>query len=384
MSKTIKASPATTPVKEVFFQEQLVPTGQLAELYLEKVKKHCKWEHHKLSQMLFDNLGLVSIFAISPATPADKKLFSAMSVQLEHLKSTLKEGLLKLNVKKPDSSHTSAFRSQVLGLAGRIEPQLEALRTCMQFSDTKRGVWLDSLVEKPTALTQKGRYSKWRTLVRNMDFQMNMAGMGLATVAEDVSLGSSQGREELPELWRSLFRSGVDSSAPAADTAEDSSSYLPAGITVQSNHVGALAVSAKFDPNRVLKKLLAEVSTVGTPLPAELKERLVSVEFTALCGYKDLPATVAEAIQWRANLTAQAEETGTLIVAFQKMGKLAQARAKLQQTLSEEDLALLAEAGDLKLSASTAKKPSTKKPAAVKPAATKPAAPRRKRASASA
>jgi hypothetical protein len=384
MSKTIKATPATTPLKEAFFQEHLVPTGQLAELYMEKVKKHCKWDHHKLSQMLFDNLGLVSIFAISPATPSDKKLFSAMSVQLEHLKSTLKEGLLKLNVKKPDSSHTSAFRSQAMGLAGRIKPQLEALRTCMGFSDTKRGVWLDALVEKPTALTRKGRYSKWRTLVRNMDFQLNMASMGLATVAEDVSLGSAQGREELPELWRNLFRSGVETSTSTADTTEETASYLPAGITVQSNHVGALAVSAKFDPNRVLKKLLAEVSTVGAALPAELKERLVCVEFTALCGYRDLPATVAEAVQWRANLTAQAEETGTLIVAVHKQGKLAQARAKLQQTLSEEDLALLAEAGDLKISASPAKKPRASKPAATKPAASKPTAPRRKRASATA
>jgi len=383
MSKTIKATPATTPVKEVFFQEQLVPTGQLAELYMEKVKKHCKWDHHKLSQLLFDNLGLVSIFAISPATPSDKKLFSAMSVQLEHLKSMLKEGLLKLNFKKLDSTHTSAFRSQAMGLAGRIQPQLDALRTCMQFSDEKRGAWLNPLVEKPTALTQKGRYSKWRTLVRNMDFQLNMAAMGLATVADDVSLGSAQGRDELPELWRSLFRAGVDTSSADASPG-DNPSYLPTGITVQSNNVGALAVSAKFDPKRVLKKQLAEATAVGIPLSAEINERLVSVELTTLCGYNDLPATVAEAIQWKANLTKQAEETGEMIAAFQKSSKLEKARARLQQTLSAEDMQLLAEAGDLKFGVKPVAAPRAKKPVAAKPTAPKPAAARRKRTAATA
>lgn len=380
MRKTIKTSPETTPVKEVFFREQLVPAGQLAELYLEKVKKHCSWVHHGLSQLLFDNLGLVSIFAISPATPADKKLFSAMSVQLDHLKSTLKEDLLTLNVKKPDSTHSSAFRFQVKDLANRIKPQIEALRTCMQFSDEKRGRWMDHLVEKPTPLTQKGRYSKWRTLVRNMDFQLNMNAMGLGTVAADVSLGSAQGREELPELWRTLFHSGAGATAVEAAPG-DNPGYLPTGITVQSNNVGALVVSAKFDPKKALKKLLAEASAIGIPLSAEINERLVPVELSSVCGYTELPATVAEAIQWKANLLKQADETGAMIVAFQKSSKLEQARARLQQTLSEEDLQLLAEAGDLKFGTMPATKRPAKKPAATKPVASKPA-PRRKRASA--
>lgn len=383
MRKTIKTAPASTPVKEAFFQEQLVPAGQLAELYLEKVKKHCNWAHHGLSQTLFDNLGLVSIFAISPATPADKKLFSAMSAQLDQLKTTLKEDLLTLNVKKPDSSHRAAFLSRVKLLSEKIKPQIFALRAWMQFSDEKRGDWLFPLIEKPTPLTQLGRYGKWRTLVRNMDFQLNMTAMGLSLVAADISLGSSQGREELPELWRKLFHSGVDAAAAGA-TPLSNSGYLPTGITVQSNNVGALAVSAKFDPKRALKKTLAEAAAIGIPLTAEINERLVAVELTSLCGYNDLPAMVAEAIQWKANLLKQAEETGEMIVAFQKSSKLEKARAKLQQTLSEEDLQLLADAGDLKFGTNPAVKPRAKKAAATVPAVTKPAAPRRKRTSATA
>jgi len=352
-------------VKEAFFQEYLVPAGQLAELYGEQLKKHCKWANPHLAQLLFDNLGLVSIFAISPATAPDPNLFSALSEQVGHLKATLTEDLLHLNVAKPDHKRVSAFCSAARTLAERVNPHIAALRTCMNFSDKKRGAWLKPLVEKPTALTQNGRYGKWRTLVRNMDFQTNMSAHGLAALAERVSLGSHTGREALPDLWRSLFHSSATPTAAGA-SAQNTSGYLPSGITVQSNNVGALVVACRFDPKRALKTMLAEVSTSGVALPAEMDLRLEQVDFAVLCGFHELPATVEEAIRWKASQMVLAEETSRAIVEFQKADKLAKARVRLQQSLSAEDLELLAEAGDLALRV----KPASKAPASKAPTRT--------------
>jgi hypothetical protein len=348
-------------VKEAFFHDYLVPTGQVAEIYLHQVKKLCSWHHKELSSLLFDNLGLVSTFAISPATRADKKLFQSLTTQVECLQSVLKADLQHVNTAKPDHKQLTAFRSAANTLAGRLKLHVTTLHTCMKFSDDSRGAWLARLAQEPTPLTRQGRYSKWRTLVRNMDFQVNMALQGLAALASDMPLGSHQGREEVPELWRTLFHSDV-ATATAPSTADAASDYLPAGVTVQSNSVGALAVSCRFDPKKVLKKLLAAVGA-DAPLPPDITERLVAVDYTAVCGYKELTATVDEAIEWKTNMVQQAEETSQMVVTWQEKDKLAKARAKLQQSLSAEELALLAKSGVLKLADTVPAKPRVSKSA---------------------
>lgn len=337
-------------VKEEFFRTKLIPAGQVAEIY---VHQAAPYQRKDLSQMLFETLGLVSAFAISPSTPNRKGLFVSLGEHVQTLIDLMRTDLDELKA-PPTRRLGTSFRASVNTATTRFKPVVEALLLEMKYSPAKRAAWMESVMRVPTPLTQKGQYSKWRTFVRHIDFQENMRTLGLAHAAKDMpTLGSSQGREEAPLLWRECFTTtaGENHVAPSAGA------LLPPGVVIKSNATGLLDVQYEIDPRKVLKKALKEVAGQAPP---ELEDLLKPVSFSRTCEFRQLAAVIDELFTWRDAQLAKADETQLKIAAWREATHVASLQDKLSQMFTPEERALLEKANVINAAAKPAAKRGTR------------------------
>lgn len=349
-------------MKEEFFRTKLIPAGQVAEVYLHNASS---WLRKDLSQLLFETLGLVSAFAISPSTPNRKGLFASLGENVQNLIDAMRADLEALKAPKPKMGST--FSSAANSGSRRFKPLIDAILHDMKYVPEKRAKWMEGVMQTPTPLTQKGQYSKWRTFVRHIDFQENMRILGLAYAAKDMgALGSAQGREEAPLLWRECF----DTVPGEADDARPAGTLLPAGVAIKSNATGLLDVHYEFDPRKVLKKFLKDVTA---KVPPELDELLLTVSFDRACEFRQLPTIVDELLAWREAQLAKAEETQLKIAEFVETLRVAALRERLSKEFTDEERALMEKANII----SAVIKPAAKRTPRPRKA---PATPRQKRA----
>lgn len=338
-------APKTSP-KEEFFRTQLVPAGQVVELYLHYAPDYLR---KALSQLLFETLGLVSVFAISPATPDRKPTFQALGRAVASLTGFLKGELALLEQKGP--RHNAKFKANAASVESELKPLVAALLQAIKYTSAKRTSWLERLMRDPTPLTANGRYNKWRTFVKNLDFQENMQALGLGAAAKGVpALGSAQGRQEVPLLWRACFAGeAADGLAAPPDQA-----LLPPGVRITVSATGMLNVAYAFEPRKALAKYL---KTVTTTLPPETEALLVPLEFARTCNYRQLAGVIDELLAWQALQLSQAGQTEKAIGAWSESCRMAALQAKLDQTFTEEERALLHKANLL----GTSPKPAAKR-----------------------
>jgi hypothetical protein len=321
----------TVAPKEEFFRTKLIPVGQLAELYRHHLMKHQRVE---FSRYVFDNLGLVSVFAISPATPATKSQFDTLAASVTNIINLLREDLLTLNQPKVTTESLRALRAGQASIMQRLQPHFASLMATMEFVPEVRSKWLASRLKVPTPLTAGRRFRKWRTFVRNLDFDQNMDRLGLVGAVRDMPiLGSSQGKDEAPALWRKCF----DTVWTDGEQGSRSGPYLPTGVSVKSTSTGMLEVTHSFDPRQVVKKSISELPTVS----GEIASRLVLASFSKVCLYTELTATMDEVVAWVAEQGAKAEATQNLIADAIHTARVDALHAKLASTFSPDELKLL-------------------------------------------
>ena len=348
-------SKSTISPKEEFFRTKLIPAGQLTEVYLHHASRI---RVAALSRDVFEILGLVSAFAISPSTPADTAIFMALGQSIEQIISLLRGDLVGINCAKPTSEQTRDFRAGQNSILERLKPHLDALLTTMKYVPQERGAWLENLMRTATPLTRNREYKKWRTFVRNLDFEQNMQSLGMRDVAKALpALGSHQGREEAPVLWRACF----DSAWQDGQGLVQSAPYLPTGVEVKSTATGLLEVTRSYDHRKVLKKVLA-------PLPdttPDVAKRLEVAVFSKTCHYTELAGTIAEVIAWIEEQSVLAESTKNIISKAAEESKMAALRAKLTSTFTPDELALLAKVNalsDVAVKVKPATRPRVRKP----------------------
>lgn len=341
----------TISPKEEFFRTKLIPAGQLTEVYLHHMSQHRRGD---VSRILFENLGLTSAFAISPSTPSDKKLFAALSSSVQQLINMLRDDLMAINTSLAinTSRHTAeqsrAFRASQASIVDRLKPHLASLLELMQYTPEGREKWLETVTATSTPLTTGREYKKWRTFVRNLDFDLNMQSLGLREAAKALPvLGSRQGKAEAPTLWRKCF----DTVWTDGTELIQGGPYLPAGVSVKSTSTGLLEVTHSYDHRKVLKKSLV-VLTAGVP---EVTARLEVAVFSKTCHYTELEQTIAEVAAWVEAQSATAEATQVLITKVAEAAKVDALRAKLASTFSPEELELLAKVSALPGAAAKAK-----------------------------
>jgi hypothetical protein len=334
----------TPSLKEQFFSLHLVPTGQLAEMYFRlapakqtgKVTRFVHGASEQAAQFLYDALGLTSAFAISPATPADAKLFKKLIADVEAIASFLSTELAPLNHEHPSSAVKSAFNKNAITFAERLRPLTDQLLKTIEFAPASSVQWMKRIMAVPTALTMDGKYSKWRTLVRNYDFEENMRKRGHYLTAKAVApVGSSAGMEQAPALWRECF----DTDWGSADRVRAARPTLPKRAEVKSNASGLLDITMTFDPRRALKKVLASI----TPLPAgEFRDDLAEVRFERTCDYTQLPAVVQEMNEWELAQFDKTAKTTKKLMKWEEGQRVKAVQAKFEKNFTDEERELLA------------------------------------------
>lgn len=342
----------TLAPKEEFFRTKLIPAGQLAELYLHHLMKH---QRDEFSRYVFDNLGLVSVFAISPATPATIAQFDTLASSVTNIINLLREDLLALNQLKPTPESLRALRAGQASILQRLQPHFASLMATMEFVPEERSKWLASLLKVATPLTTGRRFRKWRTFVHNLDFAKNMHSLGLGEAARGLPvLGSSQGKDEAPALWRKCF----DTATSEDDEGSSRGPCLPAGVSVTSTSTGMLEVTHSFDHRKAVKNSLSVLPAVSVGVAS----RLAVASFSKVCRYTELTATIDEVVAWVEEQGAKAEATQSLIAEAVQTAKVEALHAKLASTFSPEEMELLGMV-----------LPTPKAPAAIKRAAMKKA-----------
>jgi hypothetical protein len=316
--------------KEAFFREFLIPAGQAAEVFV-----HCFGDRHQsqISQILFENLGLASAFAISPATPDSGKIFKPMGKAIQDIIDLLKHDLAQFNIDGAKGDF-AVQRQNARTFNDRMLPLVKNLHSLMGYAPQTQEKWMQKIMKVETPLTRNGHYNKWRTFVRHIDFSDNMDKLGLAVAAKKVGkLGSEQGREMAPVLWRECFDTNWDGTqfAPAKRPA------LPARATVKSNDTGMLDVAMTFEARKYLKKRLVGISK----LPKDIDEALNVVQFASTCDYTQLPAAVEEMLAWEQAQMVKADELMTKIESVRETERVEALQKKLRDTFSPEDLELL-------------------------------------------
>lgn len=328
----------TISPKEAFFRTRLIPAGQIAEVYLHHASHVYAGE---LSRDVFETLGLASVFVVSPATQADTEIFTALGESILQIIKLLRSDLLGINCAKPTSEQTRVFRTNQRTIGERLAPHLDAVLTTMQYAPKNRGPWLENLMNTATPLTCNRSYKKWRTFVRNLDFEKNMHNLGMVDVVKALpALGSHQGKEEAPALWRACF----DSSFEEGEDVVQGAPYLPSGVEVRSTATGLLEVTHSYDHRKVLKKMLLSPMPDANP---DFAERLEVAVFSRTCHYTELADTIAEVIAWVDEQSALAESTKGIISKAVEESKMSALRAKLTSTFTPEELALLAKVNAL-------------------------------------
>ncbi len=354
-------------MKEAFFKDVLVPTGQLVELTVFLAHRHrahlrvdddLQGDH--LAHQLWEPLNLVAAYALT--NPSN---LHELGRQVGEFQAALCRALDLGQTKAAKEHVAGAFRRAALTTTGAIAnryvsnlrhlrvdlPSLvAALYRAIDYSPSCRHRWLSKTLETATAVTRHNNPSGWRTLVRNSTWDSTRKLVGVDDVlpktirAEDV-YGSREGKARLAALWADLFGTQPVAAGTTTPLAPDLV-RLPVAISVRSNLQGRLEVSAKFDPSQGLPLAMqAELQkqTRGKQPAAlraelEVRQHLVEVDWTALAD------GVHRATAWLDTQQASQARTEAVVSEWLAAKKLEVVRKKLTEHFSEEERKLLSAA----------------------------------------
>lgn len=329
----------TTSIKEVFFRDYLIPAGQLAEVY---VATNSTRIDEKVPRILFETLGLASAYAISPATPAIKSEFNPLSCAVQRIIDLLMEDLNFQISSKKSNENASKMYGNARSMAIRLEPLAKNLHEVIGYNPVLRGAWMGRIMEVPTPITKDGQYKKWRTFVRNIDFEKNMNGRGLQSlIAKMPTLASGEGKLQAPSLWRECFDVMWDGSKFVSTER----AVLPQGVVVRSNDIGMLDVEFKSSLAGALKEAISHVKNA----PEEVIKAMAEVKFTKTCTFTELPAVIAEIMTWQQERASHLPGLLTRLREQAESEQMDALQAKLKASFSAEEIALLAKMSPAKL-----------------------------------
>lgn len=225
-----------TNQKETFFETLILPTGQMIELVLAHIAPHYRAKYGVLMQ---EPLNKVAAFVLHPETPA--QALASLASPLVAVMGYLRNLLSSVNHAEPTASSVDVFIQQVENMQKVAGPLFANLEKAVGYHGGNATVW-HSRYTPPFA-----KYAKWRTFVRNINFEENMKQLklddALRAFAEMGQIGSRTGREKAPELWDAIFQNeGSDLKSALAKL-------------FQVRKPGTIQVPAGFDGLSVLEKL---------------------------------------------------------------------------------------------------------------------------------
>ncbi len=377
--------------QESFFRTCLVPTGQIAQLYLKFVPYVMGDEYmEQLSFKLFDVLNLTAVYATNPRNPQSENLraqiapavWEVMQTMVAALRQGLSPSMLRVygigilqNRRAPQisSGHTQALIKALQPADAQLRTSLAVLQKRIGYAPERRHDWLKDQTFNQTPLSQRGSTNRWRTFVRNTSWQtaLELLRLGPDTVPFYTANAfvNRVGAITAAQLWQEVFSLSEKAesesvAAPAAlveagfvadvvaevvaEVAEPAKpaelSRLPEGVSVTSNSKGELRVRASFDPMQFLdaprqKGLKAPGRSVSRDLGAQLQPR----SFEQRCDLQTLSAGVARGHAWLVEQEATRETVVMTFDCWEISMKRQAVRKKFDEQFNLEERKLLAE-----------------------------------------
>lgn len=350
-----------------FFQEILIPAGQLLELYRTASIGAGNQTHALRCEEWQDTLNLTAAWAASRKTSDDsrshvanlivdlnRRLTTCMSARSTDPKHWVLARVLKPALPSLSVPVQPGVRLDYVSWADVVPKELRtSVHQAIGYRAEIRGKWVELLAASSYLARQPAR---WRTLVRNTDWSDTLLKLGVNPKADNLGerltqhMGSGQGRALLPARWAELL--GEDEAAVVTPLEDEA---LPPGLTVEMALGRKLKVTAEFKPGSYVGKKL--MGSVG-PLPEKLRKALTPQTKELTVPWRELPTTVESLVQWQKDQVQSALKLAAQLEATAETNRLAALKAKFEATFSEEDRKLLAQA------LTPAKAPAKRKPSA--------------------
>ena len=339
--------------RELVFRDSLIPCAQVLEVLLALLKQNKPTDVALLfSADAVSTLNFAAVYALNPANRDLRQLVLATDAfrrEMAAVFATLpgsRERVVIEGFRNQTGPYESTERRSV---RKAIEERRDDLRVCLRniegtigYSPEHQNQWLDKH-RTETPLTPDSTLSKWRTLVRNANWELAARDMGIARhvpaeeLRHNLHFGSRQGRERFDKLWFDTFEPedlDVREERPA--------SRLPLGLQVTTTPNGRLHVHHEYDSRRALSSAQTKnLRAKDAEVPAKLKERLVVSMFDEDCDYADLPATVERAKAWLAKAKDGQDEIRALYDDFVTDTATKELQAKFEREFTPEQRALL-------------------------------------------
>lgn len=350
------------PLKEAFFRNALVPTGQMLELALLIARRihqggtRTTPHYGIVGNVLRDTLNMVSVWAVNPASTDLQQVEQSLAEFREMLCAVFREaggsqgpmllGLFRERAPALSSVTLKKLTHEHVSATARLLALQEVLLLQIGCVDSQRHQWIRGQLAVSTPLTRGGRMNRWRTFVRNGSWEVTLGLLGVSALVRPDELvancwGTNVGVTYAKELWQETFNTWNPTAAAAPEESEELSAKLPAGVRVTSTPTGTLEVTACFVPGSLLTKEQLSLITPRMRMHVDLASLLVSQDFSRTCSFLLLADAVAEAQAWLTERRATADSVCDTFKAFEQERRRELVIAKFRKTFSLEEQQLL-------------------------------------------
>lgn len=215
------------------------------------------------------------------------------------------------------------------------------------YKSTERHAWLASRAGRDTPLFKDGRISTWRTLARNLSWEMTFQLLGMNNVPASAPVfGSRVGRETVHALFAASFHGKTEAPVYMMSPA---SRPIPGYIDLSRSEDGHLLLKASYSPPTVTLdeagKLVLEDLTLWSEIQAKgsqaLRDCTKLQTNSIVCAADRLAQGIERLKTWHESLTAAHAVLLEQVRQALEKRREEEALSKLMSSFSPEELLLL-------------------------------------------
>ncbi len=345
-----------THSRQSIFKDVLVPTGQALEV-LSAVFSRLHVRDIAARNALADARETLNLAAVYAASPQPRELYvltealngvsgairtffeSTGKAFPEFLRGVLTNARLDTsNVSGRTTSFSNTVRKALPGfITQTLAQRVRVVREAIGYEASRRQAWLDAELTFVTPLTAGRRTNRWRTFVRHLDWAECYARMGLTAMMDKrypllPGVGDSR-IAHANALWQATF-----DAEPVCPT--ESKSRLPQGVSVGTNAIGLLEVSASFNPASLLSR--AQTQALAThrsrPEVAEVHRTTLGAQrFAQTSDLEGLAATVKRVSEWYQTQMREAPQRVAKVEAVLQQCRMAELISKFDRTFGKAE-----------------------------------------------
>jgi hypothetical protein len=315
--------------REQFFRDTLIPTGTLAEIFIQAAsdKGMNKKYGGRIGMLIWEPLNLLSCYALAKQEPEPETL-PLLHNEVLVISARIQQWLTQMTTGRVSAYDFIHGQFSPEKLREQVGTAVNRIYVLLKYDIHHPNKWFAEYQSRMYSIGTRDSMGKWRTFARNFEPERTVDTLKLPAVYKAAAkrLTSRCGVEKVMTLWYQCFpvertpavavelpvaqaaspakrTPSPSSDAPAVAKVEVANSgtepvwteeTLPTFVSVSSGPSGMLEVSAVFDPSTQVKLK----SEVKKPLPVAMRKRFVKRNKVITCPYRDLSQAVDEITLW--------------------------------------------------------------------------------------